>query len=39
MADAGYKGVEIAERFSAVRFEVAIKRGKLKSMAEGRRKD
>lgn len=33
------KRPEIVERFGAVRFEVAIKRGKLKSMAEGRRKE
>lgn len=42
-ADAGYQGVEkrpeIAARFGAVRFEVAAKRGKIKALAEGRRKE
>lgn len=42
-ADAGYQGVdkrpEIAARFSGVRFEVALKRGKLKAMPEGKRKE
>ena len=42
-ADAGYQGVdkrpEIAARFSGVRFEVALKRGQLKAMPEGKRKE
>ncbi len=42
-ADAGYQGAdkrpEIAARFRGVRFEVAAKRGKIKAMAEGRRKE
>ena len=42
-ADAGYQGVdkrpEIISRFGGVRFEVAAKRGKIRAMAEGKRKD
>ena len=38
-ADAGYVGVEkrpeIVDAYAAVRFEVAVKRGKIKAMAEG----
>ena len=43
LADAGYQGVEkrpeIAARFGGVRFEVARKRGKLKALPEGQRKE
>ena len=43
LADAGYTGVEkrpeIRARFGAVRFEVALKRGRLKALPEGRAKE
>ena len=42
-ADAGYLGVdkraEIAANFAGVRWHIAAKRGKVKAMAEGRRKE
>lgn len=42
-ADAGYQGVEkrpeIVARFAGVRWLVAAKRGKVKAMAEGKRKE